>query len=69
MNNSPTVQTHPVNLIALCITLVTAGIVSYNQLHSIFKPSDDSNKQRIEQLEERCRVNKIEIERLKQKLG
>jgi len=71
MSDSPTqvVQTHPVNVLALCISLFASAIVSCNQLRDIFKSSDDKDlKQRVEQLEAGRKIDRIEIEKLKQKL-
>lgn len=54
--------------ISLLLSLLTASIVAISQFLGISKDSNDyrerqSNKQRIEQLEERVRVLKIEHER------
>ena len=53
--------------ISLLLSLVTASIVAISQFLGISKDSNDyKDRQRIEQLEERVRVLKIESERAKQ---
>jgi len=56
-------------IVSLLVSLITGIVLFYNQLHSTFKSSDDKDlKQRVEQLESKQRLDRIEIERLKQKL-
>lgn len=61
-NNKP----HPATTVSLLVSILTGIVLFYNQISNTFSHSNDKNMNRkVEQLEEKVRVMKIEQERLK----